>query len=135
MPYCPKCGEEVFEGFAFCSKCGGRLSGHQNKETGSSNHSISMPPIEGKKVSPALFFAPFIIGWVLFIAGVIAMAVNAETLKSWLGSRDKQIIYLDGCDHVLPLDLKKHEVAFHVAEFICRIAQTEAKTVVVESVS
>lgn len=47
---------------------------------------------------------------------------NAETLQSWLGSQDKRIIFLEGCDHVLPMDLKKEEVAFYYAEFICKIA-------------
>jgi carboxylesterase len=47
---------------------------------------------------------------------------NAETLYSWLGSQDKQIIFLEGCDHVLPMDLKKEEVAFHYADFVCKVA-------------
>lgn len=46
---------------------------------------------------------------------------NSKTLYSWLGSKDKSIIWLDGCDHVLPLDLKKEEVAYHYAAFTCRV--------------
>ncbi len=47
---------------------------------------------------------------------------NAETLYSWLGSEDKQIKFLEGCDHVLTMDLKKEEVAYYYAEFVCKIA-------------
>jgi len=47
---------------------------------------------------------------------------NAEELHRWLGSEDKRIIYLEGCDHVLPMDLKKEEVAYYYAEFVCRVA-------------
>jgi carboxylesterase len=47
---------------------------------------------------------------------------NAETLNGWLGTTDKRIIFLEGCDHVLPMDLKKEEVAYYFAEFVCKIA-------------
>ncbi len=47
---------------------------------------------------------------------------NAEQYKSWLGTADKELILLEGCDHVLTLDLKKEEVAYRTAEFICRVA-------------
>lgn len=47
---------------------------------------------------------------------------NPKTFHSWLGCEDKQIIFLEGCDHVLPLDLKKEEVAYHCAAFVCRVA-------------
>lgn len=50
---------------------------------------------------------------------------NAETLYSWLGCEDKQIKFLDGCDHVLTMDLKKEEVAYYYAEFVCKIAAKE----------
>ncbi len=52
---------------------------------------------------------------------------NAETYCSWLGTKDKQIVWLEGCDHVLPLDLKKEEVAYNTAEFICRTAASMSK--------
>jgi len=51
---------------------------------------------------------------------------NPQTFHSWLGCTDKSIIYLEGCDHVLPLDLKKEEVAFYAAEFVCRVAKANA---------
>ena len=52
---------------------------------------------------------------------------NAEALQSWLGSADKRIIFLEGCDHVLPMDLKKEEVAYYFAEFVCKIAAANVK--------
>ncbi len=52
---------------------------------------------------------------------------NAEELQRWLGSTDKKIVYLEGCDHVLTMDLKKEEVAYYFAEFICKVAN-EVKT-------
>jgi carboxylesterase len=52
---------------------------------------------------------------------------NPKTLHSWLsGTQDKSITWLQGCDHVLPLDLKKEEVAYHYASFVCRIAAAKA---------
>lgn len=57
----------------------------------------------------------------------ITTVANAKTLQSWLIScPDKEIIYLEGCDHVLPADLKKEEVAYHCAAFISRIAAKKA---------
>jgi esterase/lipase len=51
---------------------------------------------------------------------------NAETLYKWLGCADKRIIFMDGCDHVLTMDLKKEEVAYYFAEFVCKIANKAA---------
>jgi carboxylesterase len=51
---------------------------------------------------------------------------NAETLYSWLGSEDKHIQFLEGCDHVLTMDLKKEEVAYYYAEFVCKVAAKNA---------
>lgn len=48
---------------------------------------------------------------------------NPQLLYSWLGCQDKQIVYLEGCDHVLTLDLRKEVVAYNFAEFVCRVAQ------------
>src|SRR5262249_34583172 len=52
---------------------------------------------------------------------------NAEELQRWLGSTDKRIIFMDGCDHVLPMDLKKEEVAYYYAEFVCKVASQVTK--------
>jgi carboxylesterase len=48
---------------------------------------------------------------------------NAEELQRWLGCADKRIQFLEGCDHVLTMDLKKEEVAFYFAEFVCKVAE------------
>jgi carboxylesterase len=57
----------------------------------------------------------------------ITTVANAKTLESWLsGCSDKQIIYLEGCDHVLTADVKKEEVAYNFAAFIGRVATTKA---------
>jgi carboxylesterase len=57
----------------------------------------------------------------------ITTVANAKTLESWLTAcPDKQVIFLEGCDHVLTADLKKEEVAYNVAAFIERIAVARA---------
>jgi len=56
------------------------------------------------------------------VEDTIATKWNAETLQKWLGTKDKRIIFLEGCDHVLTMDLKKEEVAYNYAEFVCRVA-------------
>jgi len=57
----------------------------------------------------------------------ITTAENARIFHSWLtGCSDKTIKFIDGCDHVLPADLKKEEVAYYCAEFACRIANAHS---------
>jgi carboxylesterase len=56
------------------------------------------------------------------IEDTITTKWNAETLHGWLGCEDKRIIFLEGCDHVLTMDLKKEEVAYYFAEFVCKVA-------------
>ncbi len=56
----------------------------------------------------------------------ITSVANPEKFYSWLGCTDKEIIYLTGCDHVLPLDLKRDEVAYHFASFVCRVSAAVA---------
>lgn len=46
---------------------------------------------------------------------------NAEEMLSRLGSREKVIHWLSGCDHMLTLDLKRREVAETVGRFFARI--------------
>jgi carboxylesterase len=54
---------------------------------------------------------------------------NAEELHRWLvNSEDKKIQYLEGCDHVITMDLKKEEVAYYYAEFICKVATAHVRT-------
>jgi len=43
---------------------------------------------------------------------------NATEIYSLLGSQDKSVSLLTGCDHVLTLDLQKHEVAQRIADFV-----------------
>ncbi len=46
---------------------------------------------------------------------------NAEEIHALLGTTEKSIQWLSGCDHVITLDLQKHEVARHVGEFVIRL--------------
>ncbi len=46
---------------------------------------------------------------------------NAEEIYALLGATDKSIQWLSGCDHVITLDLQRHEVARHVGEFVTRL--------------
>lgn len=69
----------------------------------------------GKVKCPALI--------VQSIEDTITSKWNAEQLHKWLGCADKRIIFLEGCDHVLTMDLKKEEVAYYFAEFICKVAE------------
>jgi len=39
-----------------------------------------------------------------------------------IGSRDRELILISGCDHVLTLDLRKHDVCKHVADFVGKIS-------------
>lgn len=48
---------------------------------------------------------------------------NAELIHDMLGSTDKSIHWLSGCDHVVTLDLQKHRVTRAVDEFTLRVAQ------------
>jgi carboxylesterase len=52
---------------------------------------------------------------------------NATEIWDRLGSTDKSIHWLRGCDHVITLDLEKHEVARAVSAFTMRIARTRAR--------
>jgi len=47
---------------------------------------------------------------------------NAAEIYSRLGSEDKTVVGLTGCDHVLTLDLRKDEVARLVGEFVLRVS-------------
>ena len=59
------------------------------------------------------------------VEDTLTTVANPQIFYSWLtGCPDKEIIYLEGCDHVLPADLKKEEVAYNCAAFVCRVANT-----------
>jgi len=51
---------------------------------------------------------------------------NAEEMHALLGSADKAIAWLSGCDHVLTLDLAKHELARTVGAFLERLPEASA---------
>jgi carboxylesterase len=51
---------------------------------------------------------------------------NAHEIHELLGSRDKSIRWLSGCDHVITLDLCKRDVARLVGEFTERVAPLQA---------
>jgi carboxylesterase len=51
---------------------------------------------------------------------------NATEIFDRIGSAEKSIHWLTGCDHVITLDLKKHEVARAVSEFALRTARRKA---------
>ncbi len=52
---------------------------------------------------------------------------NAEDMLAMLGSPQKSIHWLTGCDHVITLDLKKNEVAREVGDFVARVSQATAR--------
>lgn len=45
---------------------------------------------------------------------------NAIEMCSLLGSQEKDLVLLGGCDHVITLDLRKREVANQVGNFVCQ---------------
>jgi carboxylesterase len=48
---------------------------------------------------------------------------NAQLLYDGLGSKEKDIVYLDDCYHVITVDKKKREVVTHLAEFFRRFCR------------
>lgn len=50
---------------------------------------------------------------------------NAAEVYTSLGSIDKSVVLLSGCDHVLTIDLRKNEVARQVLQFVDHRALTE----------
>ena len=51
---------------------------------------------------------------------------NATKIYDLLGSKEKSLIFITGCDHVMTVDLRKDEVARQVGMFISKV--TEATT-------
>jgi carboxylesterase len=52
---------------------------------------------------------------------------NAEEIFDLLGGDDKTIEWLSGCDHVITVDLKKHDVARRVGDFVLRLGSTPSR--------
>jgi len=48
----------------------------------------------------------------------ITSGANAEEMHALLGSAEKSIRWLSGCDHVLTVDLQKHVVARAITDFV-----------------
>ncbi|GEM_PF-56493 len=57
---------------------------------------------------------------------------NATKIYGLLGSKEKSIKFITGCDHVMTVDLRKDDVASWVASFISKYTGTENKEQVVE---
>jgi len=54
---------------------------------------------------------------------------NPMDFCKMIGSRDRLLVLLSGCDHVITLDLRKNDVARHVGEFVSRVSSgTSAST-------
>jgi carboxylesterase len=51
-----------------------------------------------------------------------------------IGSRERELILLSGCDHVLTLDLRKHDVCKHVGRFVSQIAPIKASQTSLQTV-
>lgn len=52
----------------------------------------------------------------------LTTVANATDMYKLLGSQDKSVVLMSGCDHVLTLDLRKNDVSRYVAEFVERVA-------------
>lgn len=52
---------------------------------------------------------------------------NATEIYARLASRDKSIVFLSGCDHVITLDLQKQQVVSLVGAFVDRVAEQPRK--------
>ena len=57
---------------------------------------------------------------------------NATKIYGLLGSKEKSIKLITGCDHVMTVDLRKDDIASWVASFISTYTDTENKEQVVE---
>ena len=51
-----------------------------------------------------------------------------------IGSRDRELVLLSGCDHVLTLDLRKHDVCDRVGKFVARIAPLKTTSTTLQTV-
>lgn len=58
----------------------------------------------------------------------LTTVTNAIDMYKLLGSKDKNVILLNGCDHVLTLDLRKNDVAKYISDFVERVAGKPANS-------
>jgi carboxylesterase len=61
------------------------------------------------------------------VEDTIASVRNATEICDRIGSTEKSIHWLRDCDHVITLDLRKHEVARVVSDFTMRVARRKAR--------
>ncbi len=52
---------------------------------------------------------------------------NAAEMYGLLGTPDKAVTFITGCDHVIPVDLRKRDVAHRVERFVARVASPVAQ--------
>ncbi len=48
---------------------------------------------------------------------------NAVAVAEALGSNDKTVMLINGCDHVITIDLRKNDIARHIESFVSSVAQ------------
>ena len=51
---------------------------------------------------------------------------NATKIYSLLGSKEKSLVFITGCDHVMTVDLQKDEVARQVGMFVSKVTESTA---------
>jgi carboxylesterase len=62
------------------------------------------------------------------VEDTITSVRNATEICDRIGSAEKSVHWLSGCDHVITLDLRKHEVARAVSDFTMRVAGRDMRT-------
>jgi len=71
MPFCPKCGKEVSEGFMFCPECGQRLKIEETAENTSGQGKLAIVPEEVKGWS----WGAFCLTWIWGICNSVWIAL------------------------------------------------------------
>jgi len=71
MPFCPKCGKEVGEGFMFCPECGQRLKIGVTAENTSGQGELAVVPEEVKGWS----WGAFVLTWIWGIFNSVWIAL------------------------------------------------------------
>ena len=71
MPFCPKCGKEVSEGFMFCPQCGQRLKVGVTAENTSGQGELATVPEEVKGWS----WGAFVLTWIWGIFNSVWIAL------------------------------------------------------------
>jgi len=74
MPFCPKCGKEVSEGFMFCPGCGQRLKVGVTAENTSGQGKLAIVPEEVKGWS----WGAFSLNWIWGLAWAIVLGIKGS---------------------------------------------------------